>query len=466
MMKVLFLLIGAWSLFGFSKLTEAQSIIPIDASNVLNYRRMVKRDDLYEYAPSVMQENGVYKMWVCGNRRLYDDNDHIYYSTSTDGNTWSSYVEKFSAKENSPDQAYWACDPSVLHLENYYYMYYSSILPNTLGGGGTQIYTAISTDGNTWTYVNDGKAAIPITKLVNGYGAGQSSVIYNNGKFLHFFLDTSREQKHQVYLKTSDDFGATFKVPLYNDQPVITNATSVDFKYYEPLKKYIGIGEYPIQWQLAMFVLDENLSLEKVMPLPTTLSDGNITNPCNHNPGLLGDRTGKLITSGMTVTAYTSAGPMGKKSDGTPVCLGDFPTSGGVRGSNNWDIWTFKIDMTPYLVPPPTITPTPTFVPPTLTPTPTPTVVIINPTITPTPTVASKCSLCASLPNGKANGDANCSGTTTISDAEIWREEYVASEGEKLVKNNWRADFNCDGVVGLDDAEVWREKYIELNRGG
>jgi hypothetical protein len=433
---------------------------------------LLKRDGYYDYAPAMMYgDDNAYRLWWCGqDKEKWDNNkeiiDDIYYSYSSNGVNWNPPEVALRSK-GPPDQGAYACDPSVLKLNisgnPTYFIYYGSEKSSFHAGGWTQTYLAIGTSPKTgFSYIDGMGSDRAILDAGNRsyfhYGRAMPSALsMPSGGIRMFYYDTN-EMGGSIMTAISGDGGKSF----YDHKRVILNAASPDVKYIPNLNKYVAVADVPnltTEWKFNLYLLSADFKIEKIF----TLDNGVMPKKCNHNPGILGDRYGNLPDSNKVTLVY-GTGDVGSNG----LCF---------TGNQTWDIGKMTLDLKGLLTEPPsptitstptkipTITPTPTFVPPTLTPTPTPTVVIINPTITPTPTVASKCSLCASLPNGKSSGDANCSGTTTISDAEIWREEYVESQGEKLVRNNWRADFNCDGVVGLDDAEVWREKYIELNRG-
>ncbi|MBI1862839.1 cellulase family glycosylhydrolase [Candidatus Microgenomates bacterium] len=54
----------------------------------------------------------------------------------------------------------------------------------------------------------------------------------------------------------------------------------------------------------------------------------------------------------------------------------------------------------------------------------------------------------------KSNGDADCSGTVSLVDYQIWRTEYTR------VATTSKADFNNDGGVSLADYGIWRRYFI------
>jgi hypothetical protein len=79
----------------------------------------------------------------------------------------------------------------------------------------------------------------------------------------------------------------------------------------------------------------------------------------------------------------------------------------------------------------------------------------------PTPTITnSLCTQCSNQPEVKAKGDADCSGTTTINDASIWRVEFIEGQMGTVSRTTWKADFDCNGRVTLNDFSIWRQNFI------
>jgi hypothetical protein len=81
----------------------------------------------------------------------------------------------------------------------------------------------------------------------------------------------------------------------------------------------------------------------------------------------------------------------------------------------------------------------------------------VVPTIAPTLPVASP-TIAPTLPPScatKAQGDANCDGRISLTDFEIWREEYTGTVATHT------ADFTTNGTTPPDlaDFEVWRLQF-------
>jgi hypothetical protein len=172
--------------------------------------RVLSRPDRADYEPSIMLEDGLYRMWWCG-----DGNIYYAQSTSLDSG-WakvrtgathacanSSQCEialKPREKEfaGSPNQFRDAfdrsdvCDPSVIRVGSTYYMYYGAVNYDEDDDErfvfSTHIGVAESTDGIHWTRHNakDDPLLSPTPEgcpFTNDaacpYGIGQPSVFYD-----------------------------------------------------------------------------------------------------------------------------------------------------------------------------------------------------------------------------------------------------------------------------------------------
>lgn len=417
----------------------------------------------YNYAPSIMLDEGVYRMWWCGNFEPVSkpEDDKILYSTSMDGVSWTPAVKVLDSQKR-PNQGRCACDPTVVKLNADYYMFYTTDNPEKMDGmSWSQTYLAWSAGSGSpakFSYAFEGKPVIAMPAEFDRrqlfYGRGQSSVIWKDGRLIQFFsdmteIDPETGDQRRVSVAESLDGGKTFRTIKTG---IIKGVSSMDFKYVPEKKMYLAVGEKP-QWQLRLFVFDEKFELVKELVLPSVINNGKRS---NHNPGLLGDRYGNLVDEEMVTIYFASSGE-----------VTELPSP---SGPYNWKIYRMKIDLGK----------------------------ILSKT-TPTP-ITGKCKRCPSdfecysngnekrwfadgyvmegfvaggncsgvaKPNyvGKENGDANCDGVVDGNDYSIWRKEYVdVSRGEVVVRNNWEADFTgvggkCDGVVDGNDYSLWRARY-------
>jgi hypothetical protein len=155
--------------------------------------------DGYDYAPAVLYDGGIYKMWWCGDGNTA--NDKIFYAESTSSpflenghwtirSTNSGIVFSGSGVQTPGrfDGAH-TCDPSVVKVGAMYYMYYGG---NVLSGNGTysavtRIGVAYSYDGISWTRARttplfDTAVNVPYSQSPPlPYGAGHPSVVFVSG---------------------------------------------------------------------------------------------------------------------------------------------------------------------------------------------------------------------------------------------------------------------------------------------
>jgi predicted GH43/DUF377 family glycosyl hydrolase len=159
--------------------------------------------------PSVIKEDGQYKMWYCGydievNGQASDGKANIGYATSTDGINWIKYENNpiLVTGNNTWDSIY-VQDPHVIKYGDEYQMWY--------GGGDNDTYYsqqvgyATSTDGINWnksplnpvlTRGNDGDwdKIFSIIPFGNYKGRCISNVVHRQkfrpcaGKFLGLLL--------------------------------------------------------------------------------------------------------------------------------------------------------------------------------------------------------------------------------------------------------------------------------------
>lgn len=170
----------------------------------------------YNYAPSVMLDNGLYKMWWCGrsdDRSSGNNGDHILYaeSTSLDGSwhahtdTSKGYEDVFRGTGSIADfDGANVCDPSVIKVNGIYYMYYSG---EDINATTTMIGAAWSTDGIHWSRWSGPSASKPIIAPYRarssvhaplGYGAGQPSVTFIDGYFYLIYTDTTGQTSNPI----------------------------------------------------------------------------------------------------------------------------------------------------------------------------------------------------------------------------------------------------------------------------
>lgn len=123
------------------------------------------------YAPDVLLEGKLYRMWYGGQGR--DGHDRIHYAESRDGVAW---VRKGVVLEDR--NANHVNDPSVVRVGRVYYMYYTRTTKDVVD----RIDVAVSRDGVTWEPKGVALAAGPAGAW-DGLSVGRPSVIREDGVF-------------------------------------------------------------------------------------------------------------------------------------------------------------------------------------------------------------------------------------------------------------------------------------------
>jgi hypothetical protein len=302
------------------------------------YGTVINMNPKYSYAPTIMKDGNIYKMWFCGQGD--SGYDEIYYSTSNDSFNWSAPRSVLRASGGA--EGVHACDPSIVKVNNIFYMYYTSEKPGT-GGTGGSIFLAVSSDGINWFKNPANTNPQPVLACLDPnpgdyYGRGQSSVIFKDGVFYHYFTDITHTT-YGVYLATSRD-AVHFTLANYG-KPVFTGDIAVDVKY-NPIEKYffmvsgnIASKQYwyyssdGIKWPSTAYKIVERQAGSSIST-GNLLSDDNTATlasgfidtlkPCNHNPGILSDPLGNLMSNNTVV--YYGAGLLSGDSCWNPTTWG------------------------------------------------------------------------------------------------------------------------------------------------
>lgn len=155
-------------------------------------------DAVYNYAPSVLVEDGTVRMWWCSQYTAAEPaGDDILYATASSvdgpytGPGGGSPAAVFSGNPGGFDAVH-TCDPSVLRVDGTYYMYYTGAADDRTHGNS--IGLATSPDGVHWTRAGGGAPIVEPAHDVhrdNVYGTGQPAAVYLGGWFYLMFTDTT-----------------------------------------------------------------------------------------------------------------------------------------------------------------------------------------------------------------------------------------------------------------------------------
>jgi predicted GH43/DUF377 family glycosyl hydrolase len=157
-------------------------------------------DDDRLSSPSVMFDQGLYKMWFAG----YDGSVwQIGYATSTDGNTWSKYGSNpVLSGSSSKWDASGVSDPWVLRVGNTFHMWYVGWTTTS----GYFVGHATSSDGTSWTK----DSANPVFGPEPGaqweqYYISNPCVTWEDGRYVMYYSGTYTTNKQRIGIAYSED---------------------------------------------------------------------------------------------------------------------------------------------------------------------------------------------------------------------------------------------------------------------
>jgi hypothetical protein len=261
----------------------------------------------YHYGPSIMvddDESGTIHMWTCSPGTGSSEWDVIrYHYSNNSGQTWSSDEIALVPTSGSLD-TYSACDPSVVKINNYYYIGYTSTINPT--GSQNQLFLArsLTPNGNyqKWNGTNwDSSHPQPIVAYHGSstkYGIGEPSMILKDNLIY-------------VYYTNEDDTGAytdlaiaqlnstnqdTWPLDLQYKGHVIYRRTnlgedSTDIKWCPELQLFIGvttINRFSIQASVAVYQSTDQLGFN----FQSTPFIGARVQQGTHNVGITGSTSG------------------------------------------------------------------------------------------------------------------------------------------------------------------------------
>ncbi|WP_161606366.1 LPXTG cell wall anchor domain-containing protein [Microlunatus speluncae] len=246
-------------------------------------------DAAYEYAPTIIVENGVYRMWYCAQDPDGDvAGDDILYAESSSaagpftGPGGGAPTIVFEGRGDGSFDGQHTCDPSVVKADDgTYYLYYGA----AVNDGETSIGVARSSDGLSWERMT----ATPIITAShqvdrgNDYGAGQPSVIIKDGLFYLIFTDTTGagtlpNGAGQFAWRSADPTFATGTEVFTGSawQPhtqqnsrsyMVANAFSADWQYSDELSAFVIAHNNDAAFTTLTFLGEENLAEKPYAPV-------------------------------------------------------------------------------------------------------------------------------------------------------------------------------------------------------
>ncbi len=197
------------------------------------------------YAPDIIIDDGIYKMWYGG--QSSSGHDSVHFATSADGVSWQKYGTVIPTGTNNHVN-----DPSVVKVNDTYYMYYTVAPIAELD----EVWLATSNDSLSWTVQGQviGPAATGWTSLK----VGRPSVLYEGGLFKMWY-DGSEEDpanpgkvrpgtgRHVGYATSPDGLVWT----EWPGNPVFNHSGAIDVEHVDG--KYVVVEEWQqgILWRMG-----------------------------------------------------------------------------------------------------------------------------------------------------------------------------------------------------------------------
>lgn len=203
---------------------------------------LTDEDTTYDWEYSIIEEDGLYKIWWTRGNPY----DVIFYAESTDLKTWTNGQEVIRIEENTEWIKFMLGNPSVLHVDGVYYMYFEAPATIMEGGGecDNNVFLATSPDGLDWTMYPNNENPEPIIRMdpddmaQGKYGVGQPHALYIDGEFWVYYCDVV--EANTVKLAKSKD-GVDFGDP--KSHPTVFNRNGFGVVYYEDLDMFVGTYE-------------------------------------------------------------------------------------------------------------------------------------------------------------------------------------------------------------------------------
>jgi hypothetical protein len=314
----------------------------------------------YHYGPSIIIEDSVIHMWTCSVGTGSTEWDVIRYHHSNDnGQTWSPDEVALVPTSGTLD-TYSCCDPSVVKINNYYYIGYTSTTNPT--GAQNQLFLARSLvpNGNyeKWNGTGwDSSHPQPIVAYhgpPTAYGIGEPTLVlkdnliyvyYTNSDGIGSYTDLAIAQLNSTNQDTWPLYLQYKGHVIY--RRVNLSEDSTDIKWCPELQLFIGvttINRFSVQATVGVYVSTDQYGLE-FQPIPYI---GARVQLGTHNIGISGSTSGWYYLENQTHFVSYAYQPEGSGWGNwptylTPVEIVQLPigTVLDAQVSSNFD-WTFS----------------------------------------------------------------------------------------------------------------------------
>jgi predicted GH43/DUF377 family glycosyl hydrolase len=175
------------------------------------------------YAPCVLYEDRIYKMWYGGQGK--DGHDRIHYAVSEDGINWLKKGVVLDCGSSNHVN-----DPSVVKVAKTYHMFYTRAQKDEID----RIHLATSQDGLRWNIKGE------VLGVSDGHWdslkVGRPSVFYEDGFYKMWYDGSDGKNRHISYAVS--EYGTNFE--KFKD-PVFQNAGAVNVRHIED--RYVMLYE-------------------------------------------------------------------------------------------------------------------------------------------------------------------------------------------------------------------------------
>ena len=210
----------------------------------------------YRYGPTMMfNESGTLEAWFSSPSENSTAAWDVltYRSTADYGKTWSEEIISITPMQGT-EEAFSVCDPSVIFMDGYYYMFYTSTIESE--GRYNNIYCArsVSPDGQWDRWSGEGWGGNIVKPIVvygsnaEYYGIGEPSVLIKDGEIYIYYTYKGMLGNGQVVNQTRLTIGkATEDFPLHlREYGVVvgdkdSDEDSLDVKYSPEYDVFIGV---------------------------------------------------------------------------------------------------------------------------------------------------------------------------------------------------------------------------------
>lgn len=274
--------------------------------------------DCYDYAPSIMVDGTVTKMWWGGQNT--DGFDGVFYSYKPDGGAWST-PQLILAKQGTGWESGHVNDPTVIKGSftcdgsNYTYAMYYGACPDDIND--CQIGAAFSNDGINWHRYSQNPIIINRLGLKDDYGAGLPIAYSTGGSNVTLFYFDSGINNAVIKLSSTDgiNFSSPYRLPFQVSMLGDITYNTSESKWYVAVKAGDDKELYIYRSNTDSLVNDD-------WDLVGTVTQSLTGNWLNHNPGWYRLPNGDM---------YVSSG-------NKYIDFGSQTSSWGITDPNYWDI--------------------------------------------------------------------------------------------------------------------------------